>query len=102
MRHISIQIDAIVVDGVELNDPQAFQRAVADGLAERAGLHAGDYPHGIASTLCGSDIRVGEAEPFGRAVARSAWASMVSSGAPARRASPTQTAAGPSGDGGGR
>lgn len=102
MRRIGIQIDTIVVDGIEVGDPQAFQTAVADGLAEHAGLHDGDYPYGTASTLYGSDIRSCDSDQLGRAVAQSAWASMIAHGAaPARWASATPTTASASADGGG-
>jgi hypothetical protein len=85
---IDISIDAIVLDGVDIGDVDAFR---ADLMAELAGLAAGfplDHPGGTAAVL---RVAPGPGASPGTRVARSVWSSLVPSPDTGLPASPSRT-----------
>jgi hypothetical protein len=78
-RDVRIDIDEIVIDGVDVGDVGAFRAALVAELTGLASGHRGDYPSGRAYELRGSPVESSPSERLGASVARSAWSSMIPS-----------------------
>jgi hypothetical protein len=74
MREVHLHIDEVVLDGVDVGDPEEFRVAFVAALTGLAQAHAGEYPSGRAFALNGSVVT---APVHGADVARSVWHSMV-------------------------
>jgi hypothetical protein len=82
MMRVRVEIDEIVLDGVDVADPVAFRTALETALSDLAAQHSGPYAQGSALLLRGAAITPSTADGLGRQVAQSVWNSIVPGGTP--------------------